>query len=58
MEAFPPLADVELLGTGDPLVAALVPAGARVDTPRRADKHYQRLVTPIHHQGPALAGPF
>ena len=56
MEALPPLADVELLGTGDPLVAALVPAGGvegvsvvhthRVDAPRLADNHRQRLVTP------------
>ena len=51
MEDLPPLADVELLGTGDPLVAALVPAGGvegvrvvrthRVDAPRLADNHRQ-----------------
>ena len=46
VEALPPLADVELLGTGDPLVAALV-EGVRVvhthhvDAPRLADNHRQ-----------------
>ena len=49
MEDLPPLTDVELQGTGDPLVAALVPAGFvegvrvvrthRVDAPRLADNH-------------------